>query len=292
MAKIACIPALNAEKTIARVVLGCQKYVDKVVVCDDGSTDMTGEIASRLGAKVLRHDRNIGKGEALRTLFLEARTMGADEMVTLDADGQHSPDDIPAVLVGLSSGDIVVGSRFLTNENAVPQHRRAMNKLFNVMTLDGISDTQSGFRAYGRRAIETIVPSEMGMGVDSEILLQASKNGLKIREVPVSVKYGQGETSSHNPFFHTLDVFASLVKLTSIRHPLIFYGLPGIVLLLAGSYYAITTLEAVYSSQVINQLTVARGLVSITLLLFGLLTFFTGVILFTLTTVVRQKSGA
>jgi glycosyltransferase involved in cell wall biosynthesis len=290
--KIACIPALNAERTIASVVIGCQKYVDRVVVCDDGSTDMTGLIAAKLGAVVLTHPKNMGKGEALRSLFAEARKEQADAMVTLDSDGQHSPDDIPKVLDGLSGADVVIGSRFLGAGKDVPGPRRVMNKVLNVMTLDGITDTQSGFRGYGRKAIDSIVPSEMGMGVDSEILLEASRRRLTIVEVPVSVKYGIGKTSTHNPAFHMLDALASIVKLTSMRHPLMFYGLPGLVMILAGIYFALLTFLRVSTTQVVTPLILSYGLLSIALTLIGLLAFFTGVILFTLTTVVRQRSSS
>ena len=290
--KIACIPALNAEKTIARIVIGCQKYVDRVVVCDDGSTDMTGLIAARLGAIVLTHERNMGKGEALRTLFAEARKEQADTMITLDSDGQHSPEDIPKILDALSTADVVIGSRFLEGGKSVPGHRRVMNRMLNAMTLDGISDTQSGFRGYDKKAIEAIVPSEMGMGVDSEILLDATKHQLSIVEVPVSVRYGIGKTSTHNPAFHMLDVLASIVKLSSMRHPLIFYGLPGLGLILGGVYFAVLTFLRVSSTQVVTPLILSYGLISLSLLLFGLQAFFTAVILFTLTTGFRQRSSS
>jgi glycosyltransferase involved in cell wall biosynthesis len=287
---LACIPALNAEGTIAAVVLGCQKHVDLVVVCDDGSSDMTGEIASKLGAKVLKHEMNLGKGQAMRTLFEEAKRTGARAMVTIDSDGQHSPEEIPRLLRELESADVVIGSRFLEEGNAVPNHRKAVNMVLNAATSKTLSDTQSGYRAYNRRAIESIVPSEMGMGVDSEILIQAQRDGLRIAEVPVSVSYEGRSTSTHNPFFHTLDVIASIVKLTSIRHPLMFYGIPGLGLIVTGVYFTIITILRFARDQVITPLAISYGLVSLSLLLFGLITTFTGIILFTMTTVVRQKS--
>jgi glycosyltransferase involved in cell wall biosynthesis len=286
---MAGIPALNAERTIASVVLGCQKHVDLVVVCDDGSSDMTAEIAKRLGAKVIRHEKNVGKGQAMRTLFEEAKASGFDSLVTIDSDGQHSPKDIPALLDALGSADVVIGSRFLNGGSGVPGHRRAVNRVLNVVTVKEVGDTQSGFRAYNRKAIEGIIPSEMGMGVDSEILIQAQKMGLSLAEVPVSVTYGYGYTSTHNPVFHTLDVIASVVKLTSIRHPLMFYGIPGLALTIVGVYFAVVTVIRFNADQIITPLMMTYGLVSLALLLLGLITAFTGIILFTLTTVVRQK---
>jgi hypothetical protein len=252
---------------------------------------MTGVIAERLGAQVITHRENMGKGEALRSLFTAAREMGADVMVTLDADAQHDPQDIPKLLEALThdSADIVIGSRFLGGKGAgVPGYRTIGNKILNAMTTSGISDTQSGLRAYARRAIEQLMPAEMGMGVDSEILIEASSSGLKIVEVPVSIMYGEGKTSKHNPIYHTVDVISSVVKVTSIRHPLLFYGASGLVLIGIGLYFLARTVELYLSAKVIDVLTVTYGLLSFSLAMAGLLAFFTGIILFTISTVVRR----
>jgi len=291
--RIACIPALDEERTIAKVVIGCQKYVDKVVVCDDGSSDMTADIAERLGAEVIRHDRNMGKGEALRSLFLRAKKLGADVMVTIDGDGQHDPNEIPSLLKPLESGgvDIVIGSRFLAKGNSVPDHRRVMNKILNVMTIEGVSDTQSGFRAYGRRAIESLLPGEMGMGVDSELIIDAVQGGLTVAEVPASVSYGIGKTSKLNPAHHAVDVIFSLIKLTSMRHPLMFYGVPGLALVSFGLYYLFRAENLFSAQQTITPLTLTYGLLAFSITLFGLLALFTGIILFTISTVVRKNQG-
>lgn len=288
--KVACIPALNEERTIAITVIGCQKHVDRVIVCDDGSSDMTGEIAERLGADVIRHDRNMGKGEALRSLFEAARKLGTDVMVTIDADGQNDPHEIPRLLEAMGKGetDIVIGSRFLEGGANVPQHRRVVNRLLNLVTLEGVSDTQSGFRAYGKKALQRIVPAEMGMGVDSQILMDAASDGLRIVEVPITVSYGIGKTSKLNPVHHTLDVGLSVVKLTSIRHPLVFYGVPGLALVLAGLYYLYRTITLFSEQQFVTTLTLTYGLIAFSVTMLGLLALFTGVILFTISTVVRK----
>lgn len=276
------------------VVVGCQPYVDKVVVCDDGSQDMTADIARRLGADVIRHDQNMGKGQALRSLFITARKLGCDAMITVDADAQHDPSEIPKLLAPLESGeaDIVVGSRFLQGKGAVPEHRRVVNKLFNLLTMDGISDTQSGFRAYGKKAIQRILPAEAGMGADSEILMDAASDGLKIVEVPITVSYGVGKTSKLNPAHHTLDVFFSIVKITSIRHPLVFYGIPGASLVVVGLYYFYRTIALFSASQQITTLTLTYGLVAFAVTIFGLLALFTGVILFTISSLVRKSQDS
>jgi glycosyltransferase involved in cell wall biosynthesis len=117
---IACIPAYNEEKTIAKVVLLTKKYVDTVVVCDDGSADMTSELAEELGAEVIRHEKNRGYGAALASLFRRAREINADVMVTLDADYQHNPDYISRLVEPILKGEanMVIGSRFLAEDSA------------------------------------------------------------------------------------------------------------------------------------------------------------------------------
>ena len=234
---VACIPAYNEELTTAKVVLKAKKYVDKVIVCDDGSTDMTAEIAEACGAEVIRHERNMGYGAAIISLFSRTREIGADIMVTLDADGQHDPDYIPRLIEPMVKGeaDIIIGSRFLANEADVPAYRRIGIKIINWVTgheSNKISDIQSGFRAYSRKAIEAILPTEAGMGVSTEILLKAEERGLKIKEVPVKIIYSVEHPSTLNTLIHGLDVIFTTLKQLSIRHPLLSYGVPGVILLL------------------------------------------------------------
>lgn len=289
---MACIPAFNEERTIAKVILGARAFVDRIVVADDGSTDATGEIATALGAKVIRHSRNMGKGEAMRSLFTECRDLGADVMVTLDGDGQHEPAEIPILVDPLkrNQADIVIGARFHDGNTGIPAHRRMGNKLLNAVTIPGVSDTQSGFRAYSKKAVQAIRPTESGMGVDSEILMDASKSGLRIVEVPVSVNYGIGKTSTHNPVYHTVDVLTSAIKLTSIRHPMTFYGIPGVVVTLLGFYFVVHAYLLFLGKQVITDLVLTYALVGFSVGIFGLFTFFTGIILFTVSTVLRKGS--
>lgn len=133
------IPAYNEEKTIAPVLLEAEKHSDVVLVCDDGSRDRTGEIASRLGARVLRHERNMGYGESIRTLLREARSLRADVFVTLDGDGQHDPSEIPVLVEGLMSegADIAIGSRFLRGDDSTPGWRRFGIRLINRIVRNG-----------------------------------------------------------------------------------------------------------------------------------------------------------
>jgi glycosyltransferase involved in cell wall biosynthesis len=147
---IAAIPALDEENTIAKVVIKSMMYVDRVIVCDDGSEDMTGEIAERLGAEVIRHNRNMGYGAALASLFGRAREIGADVMVTLDADMQHNPEDIPRLVKPILDGeaDIVVGSRLLgEGHKDIPKGRmfgiKAITRLANAASYRELTDAQS-----------------------------------------------------------------------------------------------------------------------------------------------------
>ena len=192
---VAAIPAYNEEKTIARLILQTQKHVDVVLVCDDGSTDMTAEIAEGLGADVVRHEKNMGYGAAIKTLFTMARDVGADVLVTLDGDGQHDPNDIPFAVKPIlqNSVDIVIASRFLDHEKKedVPKYRqlgiKLITKLTGVASNHKFSDAQSGFRVYGRKAIEQLSLFENGMGVSVEALIDAKKQGLTVAEVPTKI---------------------------------------------------------------------------------------------------------
>ena len=291
---VACIPAYNEERTIARVVLIAQKYVDKVIVCDDGSSDMTGEIAECLGAEVIRHDRNLGYGASLRSLFIKSREIGANIMVTLDADGQHDPNNIPRLIGPILDGkaDIVIGSRFLRDEDAfkIPSYRRAgikvITRLTSVLSYSDIKDAQSGFRAYNRKALFSIIPSEQGMGASTEILLKAKGNGLRICEVPILVNY-DAEASSTNPIYHGVDVILSTIKHLSIRHPMLFYGVPGFLSLLLALGFWIWTLQ---NYALTRQLTTNLALIAIGATLVGLMLMTTAIILWVIISAIRETT--
>jgi glycosyltransferase involved in cell wall biosynthesis len=184
---IAAMPAYNEERSIAKMVLGCKKYVDQVVVVDDGSSDATASIAEALGAYVVRHEKNSGYGAALRSCFEAARNLGAEKMVIIDSDGQHDAAEIPKLLDPLNNGcDLVIGSRFCDgNGKDIPAYRKVGMKVLDVATNvaggASVTDSQSGFRAYGRRAIESIYIKDSGMSAGSEVLLQAKDNDMELR---------------------------------------------------------------------------------------------------------------
>ncbi len=219
---IACIPAHNEEDTIGRVVGEAYKYVDIVVVCDDGSTDSTYKTARSAGAVIVRHQTNLGYGAALRTLFLVARKLDPDVMVTLDGDGQHDPRFIPRLIKPVLAGraDIVVGSRFL-GQTEMPAYRGFGVKVITwpvrLAAYPTLRDAQSGFRAYSWRAIHAIRVTEPGMGASTEILLRAAAHGLRLEEVPVRINYA-GIAPRTSPIKHGLSVLLTTVKWVIRKH--------------------------------------------------------------------------
>ena len=237
---IASMPAYNEERSIANVIRGCESYVDKVVVVDDGSTDTTAQIALALNAHVVRHPINLGYGAALRSCFEEARKMGADRMVIIDSDGQHDSEDIPKLLEPISRGyDLVIGSRFITkNTKKIPLYRKAGMKVLDAITnfigkID-VTDSQCGFRAYSRHAIEVLQVSGNGMSAGSEILLQIKENNLRIKEVAICCNYDLENTSKQDPVTHGLNVIMYLVRVLKERKPLLYFAFPGTVFIGAG----------------------------------------------------------
>lgn len=230
---VAAIPCFNTESSVRRVVAGAKAYVDHVIVVDDGSWDGTGREAIASGASVKRHSRNKGYGSAIRSCFLAARELHADVLVTIDGDGQHDPEEIPRVLAPILEGraELVIGSRFLQNgktpaQNSIPRYRgfgiSVITTLFNIVSRTKVSDSQSGFRAYNKRILETIGPSTSGMSVSIEILEKARLNNALIAEVPISCTYPSSAlTMGMKAVKHGLGVALSVIVIrgyNSIRH--------------------------------------------------------------------------
>lgn len=200
---VACIPAYNEERTIAAVVLKAQRYVDRVIVCDDGSSDLTGEIAKRMGAEVVVHENNKGKGAAIKSLLRRALALNADIIVTLDADLQHDPEEIFKLITPILKGEaeVTLGSRFVPGAVSNISVLRLLGaRLINWVVRKSlhvpVKDIQTGFRAYSRRAAEIALKAEANnYGVEQEQLALLTRAGLKIVEVPVTVRYGGLKTS-------------------------------------------------------------------------------------------------
>lgn len=290
---IVCVPAFNESKNISEIVNKSKKYADGVIVYDDGSTDDTFELATAAGATVIKSAKNNGYGSAIRALFQAAREQNADIMVTLDSDGQHDPDQIPEVIEPIKQGfDIVLGSRYLRKDDKskVPRLRSfgimTITKLAQSASYKGITDSQSGFRAYSKNALLRINLFNDGMAVSTEILLRASEKKLLTTEVPITVSYDMKDTSTHNPITHGVGVLYSVFQFVSLRHPLAFYGLPGIVLLIIAAFFMRNALNLFSKTGYVstNMILIAVGIAVV-----GVVLLATAAILYTLIALLKDK---
>ena len=286
------IPAFNEEKNIGLMTVELLKIVDFVIVCNDGSNDNTGIIAKKMGAVVINHERNLGYGAGIKSLFLKARELGVDVLVTLDGDGQHRLEDVDTVLgpIRKHETDIVIGSRFLNqNQQQIPSYRKAgikiITKLANTTLDKTITDSQSGFRAYSSNVLSEIVPLEHGMGVSNEILIKANKKGFKISEVPIVVSY-EGDTSTHNPVSHGASVIFSTLKVISIENPFKLYGIPGCIFLAIGLFFTILTIQDFTETK---QMLLSTTIIGAATIIFGTILLMTSIILYSVVNVIRDR---
>jgi len=285
------IPAFNEEKNIAGILIKLKKISQHVIVCDDGSNDLTAKIAEELDAIVIQHKKNLGYGSAIKSIFLKAHEVNADVLVTFDADGQHRIEDISTILEPIKKNiaDVVIGSRFLNTNQEIPKYRKigiqTITKLTNITGGTKITDSQSGFRAYNKKILENIRPTEIGMGISTEILIKTQRSGYKITEVPITILY-EGDTSTHNPVSHGTSVIFSTLKYVAIERPLTFYGIPGFIFLCIGIIFSIWALQiySEYKELVTNIVIIAGGGI-----ILGTVFMITATILHSIISVVREK---
>ena len=284
------IPAYNEGKNIAGILVELKKVYQNIIVCDDGSNDLTAEIAEELGVTVIRHGRNLGYGSAIKSIFLKASEIKADILITFDGDGQHRIKDIENVLEPIKGNivDMVIGSRFLNNNQKIPKYRKigikAITKLTNVTGGTKITDSQSGFRAYNNKILDKIIPQESGMGISTEILIKVQKADFKISEVPITILYN-GNTSTHNPISHGSTVILSTLKYVAIERPLVFYGIPGIIFLLTGLVFGVWTIQ-IYSEE--GRVITNIALVGASGVIMGTLLMLTATILYSIVSVIKK----
>jgi len=209
---VAIIPALNAEKTLPRVVEQTRAYLEPVLVIDDGSRDRTGDVARAAGATVLRHDVNRGKGGALKTGFAWALENGYDGVITLDADGQHLPSEIPKFIRERESGgaDLIIGGRAHLFGQMLPRRRTANRfSAWCIAKCSGvrITDSQSGFRYYSRKLISGMKLRTDGFDMESEVLVRAGRRGFRIVTIPIDLGFVDGVSTSHyKPLMDTMRI--------------------------------------------------------------------------------------
>jgi len=285
------IPAFNEEQNIGKTITKLKKISDSIIVCDDGSSDMTSEIAEGLGAIVIKHEKNYGYGAAINSIFQKAKEIDTEILVTFDADGQHKVDDVQNVINPIKEdvADLVIGSRFLEKKSNVPGYRKigikVITKVTNASIKKELTDSQSGFRAYNKKVLENISPSDKGMGISTEILIKVSKKNLRITEVPIEISY-EGKTSTHNPVSHGTSVLISTIKFTSIEHPLKFYGIPSLIFFSIGLVF--TYLAVDYYVE-IGRLNTNLTLIGAGTILIGIILLISAILLYSLVSVVRER---
>jgi glycosyltransferase involved in cell wall biosynthesis len=277
---VAVMPAYNEERFIGSVVLKLRRHAGKVIVIDDGSTDSTAELAAEAGATVVRHPENLGKGAALNTGFRLARDYSPEVVVMLDADGQHLPEELSAVIQPVLDGraDLVVGSRYIERTSHVPRHRIWGHWGFNLVTglASGITttDSQSGYRAFSPAAVERIDFRSQGFSVESEMQFIAHDLGLRLLEVPITIRYT--DPPKRSVIAHGLGVLNGILHLVGQYRPLLFIGLPGLFIHLAGLAMGVVVVERYENT---SSLAAGYAIICLLLTFSGLMMMTTGITL-------------
>lgn len=277
---VVVIPAYNEERFIGSVVLKVKKFTGTVIVVDDGSTDDTSEIAVDAGAMVVRLPENGGKGAALTVGFKKAAKLIPDVVVTIDGDGQHLPEELPTVVAPILNGeaDLVVGSRYLGERSNVPKHRVLGHHFFNWLTgrASGttVTDSQSGFRAFSPKAVEILSFSSKGFTVESEMQFIANEVGLRVKEVPITIYYK--DAAKRSAVRQGLSVLNGVLRLMGQYRPLLFFGLPGLLIMGAGFLWGVWVVDIFRETK---ELAVGYAMISVLLAVVGMAGFTTGVIL-------------
>jgi len=292
---IVVIPAYQEELVIGSLVLKAMRIVGKVIVVDDGSPDQTALVARYAGAEVIRLEENKGKAHALLAGLNRARDLGCQAAVTLDGDGQHKTRDISVVAQPVLEGraDLVIGSRFLGKTNGVPVHRRVGQKTLDLVTTIGsrqaCTDSQSGFRALSKKALDNLDFTSYGYGIESDMISHFAGRGLVIAEVPITVRYEVPKSHKKNFLAHGLGVFAGVINLISYKRPLLAFGIPGLVMFIWG---IITSFYAFTEYYLTTKFPFAMSMLSVALLILGLLLIIAGLILNALVVIVDRNRMA
>ncbi|MTK64296.1 MAG: glycosyltransferase [Methanobacterium sp.] len=288
----AIIPAYNEQVSIGSVVLKARMYVDRVIVIDDGSDDRTEEIAVLAGAEIVKHPANQGKGKALESGFKAAR--GSEILITLDADGQHRVTDIPKLVQPILSGeaDIVNGSRYLNGDDEdTPAYRRVGQNVLDVATnfnaRSDITDSQSGFRAFAAYTIPAFKFRESGYGIESEMIIEASNAGFRIKEVPIGVRYDVNGSKKH-PLTHGIGVLVKVLQDMEFNRPLYYFTLPGIAMIIIGLFAGLFFFGDYLNHE---SSSLAPTTLAALLTLAGTFIAFTGIILHSMSRMIERTMG-
>jgi glycosyltransferase involved in cell wall biosynthesis len=285
------IPAYNEQVALGSIVLLARLYADKVIVVDDGSLDRTAEVARIAGAEVISLEQNTGKAYALLLGLRRARESGCTTAIVMDADGQHYPRDIPRIAAHAMNGDadLVIGSRFFGMSRKIPLYRRGGQKTLNIFTNFGtrqnVSDSQSGFRALSRKALDYLDFKSDGYNIESDMIAHFAANGLVIKEIPIDVRYDVPNGHKKNPVTHGIGVLSRLVNLISYRRPLLAFGIPGCALVVGGLITEFWVFAELRTAGVFHDV-LAVG--SAFVLVLGMLLVIAGLILNTLVIIVKE----
>jgi glycosyltransferase involved in cell wall biosynthesis len=277
---VVVIPAFNEERHVGSVVLRLRQLVDTVIVVDDGSRDETEEVARLAGAQVVSHPKNRGYGAAIRTGLAAAQELEPRAVVLMDADGQHRFEDVRDLVRPILEGeaDVAVGSRFVDGRTRVPPIRRVaqhgLTWLSNLGSGVKLTDSQSGMRAFGPRALRVLLLKSTSMAAASEMQFLASDAQLRVCEVPIEIRYF-GDVK-RNPVGHGLDVLNGIIRLVSQRRPLLFFGVPGFWVVFLGVALA---LDVVQTFDRVRVLLVGQLIMAVAFAIVGTLSLFTAVIL-------------
>lgn len=277
---VVIIPAYNEDRFIGSVVIKARRYTDAVIVVDDGSSDETCEVAETAGARVIRHATNQGKGTSLNTGLQAARELEADAVVFMDGDGQHDPAEIPLLTgpVFEQGADIVIGSRFLRRPNRAPLYRRLGQRVVTLLTnlTSGVpvTDSWSGFRALSRRAVSMIQFQESGWGIEPELQFQALAHGLKVVDVAVDMTYH--EPAKRNPVLHATRTINGILRLVGRHRPLLLFWSIGLLSVMTGVGVGLWVVDRYIK---LKALAGGIALISVTLVMLGVLTLYTALIL-------------
>jgi len=290
MRTLAAIPCFNEELTVGSVILKTRKHVDDVLVVDDGSTDATAQIAQEAGAKIISHNTNQGKGAAINSALRYAAADGFDNLVLLDGDAQHDPHQIPLLLKPIQddSADMVIGFRELKQ---MPVYRRFGRVVldYTTGTRGESNDTQSGFRTLNRPAVEALLSRNLqsqGFSIESEMVMVAKDLALRIKEVPITVSYGHGKTSTKNPVLHGVGVLGSIIQAIAEKRPLLYIGVPGLVLIMVGFFFGLQLLRQ-YNQ--LGHFSLPYTLLAGFFIIAGTLGVFMGLVLNVISKLVRMK---
>ncbi|MBF4467779.1 MAG: glycosyltransferase family 2 protein [Methanobrevibacter arboriphilus] len=298
---VAIIPAFNEEVALGSVILRTLQYVDKVIVVNDGSSDKTEDVAKLAGAEVISHSSNLGKGQGLKSGFdfvqASNENNNYDELfsiiVTIDGDGQNNPDEIPQLVAPIISGeaDFVNGSRYIegSKEDDTPGYRRVgqkvLDKATNISSGLNITDSQSGFRAFSKKTIPFFKLNDSGFGIESEMLSDAAEAGIKVVEVPITVRYDLNG-STENPITHGVGVLLKIIKDMELRRPLIYFTLPGFIIFLIGIISGIWFLNDYLNGTSIN---FGPTVIAIMLIIVGLFLMLNGILLDSIRKLINRK---